>query len=172
MITSYPTRQQFGQLFQSVFQTGTGAEIGVQNGFNAKNIFESGWSGTLFCVDRWEKLEELRTAIESLKGKTVMFIKGESAASAEVLPDASLDWVYIDAGHSYAEVKADFEAWFPKVRTGGIISGHDYGENDCIGVKEFIDEYIVLHPEVEMHFTTEDFFEEREYQSWWFIKTV
>jgi hypothetical protein len=28
--------------------------------------------------------------------------------------------------HAYDAVKNDIEAWFPKVRKGGIISGHDY----------------------------------------------
>lgn len=40
--------------------------------------------------------------------------------------DNSLDFVFIDAGHTYNEVVADINDWLPKVRPGGIIAGHDY----------------------------------------------
>ncbi len=41
-------------------------------------------------------------------------------------PDQSIDIVYVDADHSYEGVTKDLELWTPKVKTGGIISGHDY----------------------------------------------
>lgn len=47
----------------------------------------------------------------------------EAAATYE---DNSLDFVFIDADHSYEAVRADIIAWWPKVKPGGIISGHDY----------------------------------------------
>lgn len=40
--------------------------------------------------------------------------------------DESVDIVFIDANHTYAEVKKDLNCWFPKVKVGGIIAGHDY----------------------------------------------
>ena len=39
--------------------------------------------------------------------------------------DASLDFVFIDADHSYVVTKADIAIWRSKVRTGGILCGHD-----------------------------------------------
>jgi len=165
----YKTRNDFGKLFQEHFKTGKGAEIGVQNGFNSQTIFKY-WKGLIFLVDRWDKPEELKHCVTLLKDNPYHILIGDSVQESECLPGRSLDWVYIDAGHSYDEVKADFEAWYSKVRSGGIVSGHDYGDNDCIGVKQFIDEYIQLHPDVKMNFTTDDFWEGKEYQSWWFIK--
>ena len=41
-------------------------------------------------------------------------------------PTSSLDWVYIDGDHTHRAVLADLEAFYPKVRIGGIISGDDY----------------------------------------------
>jgi hypothetical protein len=161
------TRLDLGKLFMTKFKTGNGAEIGVQNGFNSKQIFEY-WKGNITLVDRWDNPEELKTCITNLQGKDYSIIIGDSAKSADLVPDNSLDWIYIDAGHSYEEVKADYEAWVPKVRKGGIISGHDYGENDCIGVKHWIDELVAAGGKFE--FTTEDYWEGKEYQSWWTIK--
>jgi hypothetical protein len=47
--------------------------------------------------------------------------------AAREIPDASLDFVFVDADHSYEGCKADIVNWAPKVRPGGIVSGHDYG---------------------------------------------
>lgn len=49
--------------------------------------------------------------------------------------DASCDAVFIDAAHDYESVLADIQAWWGKVKEGGIISGHDYDE---VGVKEAV----------------------------------
>jgi len=51
----------------------------------------------------------------------------ESVAASERFDDGSLDWVFIDADHSYEAVVADIAAWAPKLRPGGLLSGHDYG---------------------------------------------
>ncbi len=49
-----------------------------------------------------------------------------SVEAARDFEDGSLDAVYIDANHRYEFVVADIHAWLPKIRKGGIISGHDY----------------------------------------------
>lgn len=41
--------------------------------------------------------------------------------------DGTLDWVFINAFHEYSAVLADIEAWYPKLKPGGLLSGHDYG---------------------------------------------
>lgn len=41
-------------------------------------------------------------------------------------PDGHFDLVFIDGAHDVASVAADILAWWPKVRAGGILSGHDY----------------------------------------------
>ena len=40
--------------------------------------------------------------------------------------DAAFDLVFIDGNHSYEVVKRDLELYWPKVRPGGILIGHDY----------------------------------------------
>jgi FkbM family methyltransferase len=61
------------------------------------------------------------------------------------VPHHSLDFVYLDARHDYASVLEDLEAWFDKVRPGGVLSGHDYIDGDfaagVFGVKSAVNEF-------------------------------
>lgn len=49
----------------------------------------------------------------------------DTVAAAKLVPDASLDFVFIDADHSTEGVTRDLTAWTPKVRAGGAVLGHD-----------------------------------------------
>jgi predicted O-methyltransferase YrrM len=44
----------------------------------------------------------------------------------KLVKDQSIDFIYIDGNHQYSSVKEDILAWLPKIKNGGIISGHDY----------------------------------------------
>jgi len=65
-------------------------------------------------------------------------IKKISWEAANDFEDSSIDFVFIDADHEYDSVVKDINAWLPKIRKGGMISGHDYF-NPC-GVKQAVDE--------------------------------
>lgn len=163
------SRKDLGKLYAKHYEKGIGVEIGVQNGYNLLNISQD-WPGVMVGVDIWPDESVLATAKETLKDARVVLFQEASVDAAERFTEGFLDWIYIDASHFYEDVKADFWAWYSKVRVGGVISFHDYGVNDCIGVKEFIDEFMTAHPEIEMNFTTDDFWEGKEYQTAWFIK--
>ncbi len=53
------------------------------------------------------------------------FIKKRSDNAISDIPDG-FDFIYIDGDHSYDSVKKDIELYFPKLRDGGVISGHDF----------------------------------------------
>jgi predicted O-methyltransferase YrrM len=76
----------------------------------------------------------------------VTFVQGFSDAVAKSFDDASLDLVFLDADHSEEWMLRDLEAWLPKVRPGGIISGHDYGSHRHRGVKAVVDRVFRDHP--------------------------
>ena len=60
----------------------------------------------------------------------------------------TVDFLFIDGAHDEASVASDL-AWFaPRVRMGGIISGHDYTP-DFPGVIVAVDEYFDGKPRVE-----------------------
>jgi predicted O-methyltransferase YrrM len=53
-------------------------------------------------------------------------IRAESSEAAANFADGSIDFVFIDACHLYSRVTKDIDAWLPKVRSGGLICGHDF----------------------------------------------
>ena len=61
-------------------------------------------------------------------GDAIQLIIADSLAASRLFADASVDWVHLDARHDYASVKADIQAWLPKVKLGGWLSGDDYDE--------------------------------------------
>jgi predicted O-methyltransferase YrrM len=63
---------------------------------------------------------------KNILNTTITKHKGLSVEIAKSVKDESIDILYIDATHTYDGVKSDLEAWIPKVKNGGIISGHDY----------------------------------------------
>jgi hypothetical protein len=56
----------------------------------------------------------------------VILIIADSITASRQLKDRSIDWVHLDARHEYESVKADINAWLPKVKSGGWMSGDDY----------------------------------------------
>ena len=66
-------------------------------------------------------------------------------------PNSSLDFIYVDASHLYADVRADLEAWWPKLKHGGLMAGDDYFNGYVplakytFGVKDAVDEFASAH---------------------------
>ena len=61
-------------------------------------------------------------------GNMISLVIAESVNASRLFADASIDWVHLDARHDYASLKADIQAWLPKVKLGGWLSGDDYDE--------------------------------------------
>jgi len=58
--------------------------------------------------------------------------------ASKLYTDNSIDFIYIDASHDYENVKNDLIHWYPKVKIGGVIAGHDYYREE---VKRAVDEF-------------------------------
>lgn len=72
----------------------------------------------------------------------ITVIEKPSVVAAKEVPDQTMDFVFIDAGHSYATVVEDILAWFKKVKVGGLLCGHDYGHPNHPGVKQAVDDVL------------------------------
>ncbi len=88
-----------------------------------------------FVEEQFDRMREQFTNIRKIKKKAL--------DAVEEFADESIDMVYIDAKHTYEAVKEDITAWYPKVKIGGIISGHDFQDSHP-GVKQAILEILGL----------------------------
>ena len=52
--------------------------------------------------------------------------RGYSLDVARQFKDNFFDFIYLDARHDYDGIKEDLEAWWPKLKTGGLMAGHDF----------------------------------------------
>lgn len=111
-----------------------GAELGLRNGTTFNHVLQHCPELTLIGVDCWAdglghqrvQLAEQRTRDGAARfGQRAVIIKDWTVPAAAQVPDGSLDFIFIDADHSEAAVRADVQAWRPKVRPGGWIIGHD-----------------------------------------------
>ena len=69
-----------------------------------------------------------KNILECGYGEAITLIITDSLSGSRLFSDGSLDWVHLDALHDYASVRADIQAWLPKVKRGGWLSGDDYDE--------------------------------------------
>jgi len=90
----------------------------------------------IYCIDQWKAYHEVeeqhiiegeRLFDNFLKhSNNVTKIKLSSVEASKTFENRSLDFVYIDADHSYEAVTEDIHAWFSKIKQNGLIGGHDY----------------------------------------------
>lgn len=131
-------------------------EVGVAEGLFAMDMYR--WDPShLYLVDLWESHNEFpgdagspqkwhnanyNNVFKNLGDKPgVKILRGPSVGMAQRCPDDFFDLVYIDACHSYECVMNDLKAWFPKVKKGGLVAGHDYLNNDY-GVREAVMSFV------------------------------
>ena len=107
-----------------------GAEIGVFDGRFSEVILENIPGVYLLSIDSWEMgkiFPKKKIAVDRLsKYENCSIVHDTSISAAKFVGDGSLDFVFINGEHSYKSVKEDIETWTPKVRIGGIVSGHDW----------------------------------------------
>jgi len=155
----------FPQLYSAMvkrFPSGSHfVEVGTWQGssavYMAVEIINSGKNIKFDCIDIWG-----RFSIDGLNAKNpellpddtveqlflkniepvkhiINPIKSPSTEGAKLYKNESLEFVFIDAEHSYEAVRNDIHAWYDKVKPGGFIAGHDY-YND-MGVMRAVDEF-------------------------------
>lgn len=151
------TREDLARKFAN-WHFSVGAEIGVADGRYALTLCQAIPGLTLYAIDPWapyhgnsrgggtdQHERNYALAQERLSSYRVCFVRKLSIEAAPQIREGSLDFVFIDGNHDYAYVKADLEAWVPKVRSGGVVAGHDYYHFGDDGVVRAVDEYTDAH---------------------------
>jgi hypothetical protein len=157
-----------------------GVEIGVRVGGHFKLLSQNPLftQGMLYGVDCWTEDPErpeindiglsqtqldhdyLRLVAEYSSVPNVKFVRNFSYEASLTFPDNFFDFIYIDAAHDYDSVVEDLNAWWPKLKEGGLFSGHDYFPDTRIwrgkacGVYQAVNEF-VKEKNTEIHHVTD-----------------
>lgn len=162
-------RDGLASLANQLNLTRRAAELGVFRGeFSEKNLLS--WKGNEYVmVDMWTPTDcvggnmsactypnesraydfdvtrfRMTRAGQRFAGR-YRILRASTRDAAEHFVDGYFDWIYLDATHTYAEARDDLALWYPKVRRGGLVSGHDYqfqhqelGEGYTFGVSTLL----------------------------------
>lgn len=129
-----------------------GAWLGKSSFYLVENHHQQ---ADIFIVDTWQGTPESLDGSHKLAGERDIFIdfmrhmrkhhgrftplRSLSTDAARYFENGTVDFIFIDADHSYEATRADIEAWLPKLSPQGIIAGHDYTRS-WPGVKRAVDE--------------------------------
>jgi hypothetical protein len=136
-------RNQLGNVLKTL-NFKIGVELGVQAGYFSIDILKRWKSCQSYTLtDSWNHIEDytdsanvatsaqlkmMAQAKHNLRrwsSKTI-FIRNLTSEAAVNYPDGTADFIYVDARHDYCGVKEDIEMWWSKLKSGGILAGHDY----------------------------------------------
>ena len=162
-------REDFPLFLKKLGLNNRGAEIGVDTGVFSTVLISAGFD-LFFSIDNWssdilDTVEEdgrpstkpaednYRLARQRLSffGERSKILRKTSEEAAYMFENHYFDFVYLDADHRYEEILKDLHLWYPKIRPGGILAGHDYKDETIywektnlrsyFGVKRAVDEF-------------------------------
>lgn len=156
-----PSKFHWEVLAEAVKDNGwtAGAELGVKDGRVCKYLLEACPALHLIGVDTmchkpenegpgkerydwdWASHRSKVRALEQAHPQRFNFMEMDTSQASLEVADGSLDFVFIDADHSYDGVSTDIAHWAPKVRRGGMIYGHDIDRGEFFaGVRRAVEE--------------------------------
>ncbi|MEX3020577.1 class I SAM-dependent methyltransferase [Kluyvera sp. STS39-E] len=151
------------------------AEIGVDKGDFSEQILNVCTPSKLYLVDAWHSeryhdglfnqvVDRFHQEIDCDK---LEIKRGLSIDMAGEFADRSLDWIYIDTDHSYETTIRELCLYAPKLKAGGIITGHDYNMGNFIkwyryGVIEAVHQFCATF-DWELIFITAETIENRSF---------
>ena len=138
-----------GKLLKALNLRGSAAELGVKQGYYTSTVLRH-WRqcAEYVQVDVWsplsnyndhanveqQKQREYKQSAKRLLDQAVSRGYATSGVQcqnfttncAAQYPDEHFDFIYVDARHDRLGVLDDLVAWYPKLRRGGVMAGHDY----------------------------------------------
>lgn len=103
----------------------------------------------------WKRAQEIERRLRKWNKGDINIIKGDHSVLVDNYEDGFFDYVYIDSDHTYESVKKDIEQWWPKVREGGILAGHDYVNRKLYGVIPAVNEFVEANNIEHLYITKE-----------------
>lgn len=96
-------------------------------------------------IDGW--YDEVKTKFHNeIKNNQIIIHRLKSQDAVSSFDNEYFDWIYIDGDHTYNGVKLDLELYWPKLKSGGFMTGDDYCENHLwFGVKKAVDEFVKIN---------------------------
>ena len=107
------------------------------------------WKQTVLNDSRLSHLDYYKQRFQQqIEQQQMEVLPGLSWEMLGKLPDKSLDYIYLDAGHSYEEVVKDIEQIRRKIKDSGIIQFNDYTLFDAFafipyGVPRAVHEFMI-----------------------------
>jgi predicted O-methyltransferase YrrM len=163
-LRAIPNREELPRVLNARRLTGTAVEVGVATGTFSEHMLTHWHGDRLISVDPWLEMsaeeyvdacnipqESMEASYRLTQQRLARFgdrseiwrQTGRDAASR--VSARSLDFVYIDGRHNYEGVREDLEDWWPLIRQGGMMAGHDYNDGlfaeGLHGVKTAVDEF-------------------------------
>ena len=114
-----------------------------------------------------DQADSLRDSVNKMLSsyKVVETINKTSIEAANLISER-LDFVYLDGDHSYKNVKKELELYYPKVKSGGLLAGHDFNGDDN-GVERAVIEFFGAKG---LQVNTNLDLEDGQTGEWWIIK--
>jgi predicted O-methyltransferase YrrM len=133
-------RQTFAALVKQ-HEWAAGAELGVDKGILFGVLLKSCPQLHLIGVDTFPDRDRSARVFELAAeyGDRATVIEMNTHMASRRIYDGALDFVFIDADHSYEAVRQDIKDWQSKVKPGGWVGGHDYSPK-FPGVIKAVDE--------------------------------
>jgi predicted O-methyltransferase YrrM len=142
-----------------------GSWKGKSAAYMAVEIINSKKNIRLDCIDQWDRFDPTHYSDDQYAKNNSVYelflsniepvkhvihpIKKESIEASKLYGDKTIDVVFIDACHDYDCVICDINAWLPKIKTGGIIGGHDYNQAGVkMAVKDILSNLDILEQEL------------------------
>lgn len=135
-----------------------GLEIGVERGYSAYHVLKNCNFTKLYLIDpylpyadsdsshycdRICQINNKNHCLNLLKEfKNFELIEENSDNAFNLILDESLDYIFIDGLHTYEQCSKDIKNYYPKLKKGGLFSGHDF--NYCEGVNKSVNEFAKL----------------------------
>jgi tetratricopeptide (TPR) repeat protein len=155
-IEGWMTRGELEWLYHQAQKVDSILELGSWKGRSSHALL-SGCKGTVTCVDTWKGSVDPRDMTNSMAKQEDIFatfknnvghfknlepcqMESSEAAAKFAAEGRTFDMVFIDAGHTYEEVKRDIELWRPLAKV--VLSGHDYLPQTWMGVCQAVDEMV------------------------------